>query len=93
MVLSILSPMIPLMNSPYLVILMTYGHDSEAAMHITFHREWISNFRECNGDKVKLGEDSLHEIKYRGTIKIKRYINNTWKKGELEDVLYVPTLR
>lgn len=66
--------------------------DSGASKHMSFRREWFVEFNESS-EFVSLGDDSTCEVKGRGTILIKRSVNNEWLDGKLEDVLYVPSLR
>ena len=66
--------------------------DSGASKHMTFHREWFHEFRECNDEYVSLGDGSLCQVKGRGIILIKRYNGENWFDGQLDDVLFVPLL-
>lgn len=42
---------------------------------------------------VCLSDNSICEVKGRGTVHIRRYINNEWLDGQIDDVMYVPSLR
>jgi len=67
--------------------------DSSASKHMCFHREWFSELDDSHRESVSLGDNSRCEVKGRGVIKIKIYVDGIWLNGKLEDVLFVPSLR
>jgi len=67
--------------------------DSGASKHMCFHREWFSKLDDSYRKSVSLGDNSTCEVKGRGVIKIKMYVDGTWLNGKLEDVLFVSSLR
>jgi len=66
--------------------------DSGASKHMTFRRDWLSNMEPCDNEEVSLGDGGVCKVLGRGTVYIKRLINNQWLDSRLEDVLYVPSL-
>jgi len=58
-----------------------------------FHREWFSELDHSYRKFVSLGDNSTYEMKERGVIKIKMYVDGMWLNSKLEDVLFVPSLR
>lgn len=67
--------------------------DSGASRHICFRREWFSECRSCSNVKVTLGDDTSYEAKGVGTVLIKKFVNNQWENGQIENVLFVPQLK
>lgn len=59
---------------------------------MSFQRNWFHDFIEVN-ESVCLGDNSICEVKGKGTIYISKYINNKWIDGRIDDVLYVPNLK
>jgi len=43
-------------------------------------------------EHVLLGDGTTCKVHGRGTVYIKRLVNNQWLEGKLENVLYVPDL-
>lgn len=67
--------------------------DSGASRHITFRREWFSEFRECHNIEISLGDNAKCQAKGIGSVRIKKYVNGRWEDGRIDDVLYVPKIR
>lgn len=68
--------------------------DSGASRHLTFRKEWLTDFREeKDGTTVSLGDNEACEIIGRGNVLIKKLVDGVWCDGVIEDVLYVPKLR
>lgn len=66
--------------------------DSGASAHMTFKREYFSEFKEYQST-LNLGNKQEVEVKGQGCVTIERLINGRWEVSRLEDVLYVPQLR
>src|SRR5436190_15540950 len=66
----------------------TWLLDSGASQHMSFRKHWFSELTETN-ETVCLGDDSVCEVKGRGTINIQKYVNGNWIDGRIDDVLYV----
>lgn len=66
--------------------------DSGASKHMSFQKHWFSKLNETN-ETVCLGDNSMCEVKGRGTIYIQKYVNGKWIDGRIDDVLYVPDLK
>lgn len=67
--------------------------DSGASCHITFRREWLTDFEPTDGDTVSLGDNGQREVRGKGVVHIKKLINGQWIKSQINNVLYVPSLR
>lgn len=67
--------------------------DSGASKHMSFRQEWFIDLDGSYKETVSLGDDSVCKVMGRGTILIKRLVNNEWLDGKLENVLYIPSLR
>ncbi|XP_018300165.1 uncharacterized protein, partial [Mycetomoellerius zeteki] len=67
--------------------------DSGASCHMTFNKNWFHEFVETSNNFISLADQGLHEIKGKGTILIKRFVDGAWHDGRLENVLYVPTMK
>ena len=67
--------------------------DSGASRHITFRREWLTDFRELSeGNTVSLGNDKQCRVVGIGTAEIEKYVHGKWKSSRIENVLYVPEM-
>lgn len=66
--------------------------DSGASKHMSFRPEWFIDLDESYRETVSLGDESICKVMGRGTILIKRLVNNVWLDGKLENVLYIPSL-
>lgn len=66
--------------------------DSGASAHMTFQREYFSEFKEYHS-QLNLGNEQEVEVKGQGCVTIERLINGRWEVSRLEDVLHVPQLR
>lgn len=73
---------------------MFWFADSGASSHMTYHREWFSDF-QLNAEKrvVETADESCLEVHGNGTILIEARVNNQWEPRRLENVLYVPKLK
>lgn len=67
--------------------------DSGASRHITYRREWFTVFESCVNMKITLGDNSICDVLRIGIINIKKFVNNRWENGKIENLLYVPKLR
>jgi hypothetical protein len=69
--------------------------DSEASEHMTYHREWFTNFTPIpSGQRgVRVANGNLIWAEGIGDISIESQINGQWITGTLRRVLYVPELR
>ena len=67
--------------------------DSGASRHISFKREWFTDFSITSGEYVMLGDNGECEVRGVGTVKIRKFVNNEWFSSTIENVLYVPKLR
>lgn len=68
--------------------------DSGASRHITFRREWLTDYKSNDHkDTVSLGDNRLREVCGEGTVLIEKFINGQWLKARIENVLYVPSLK
>ena len=68
--------------------------DSGASSHMTYRREFFSEFSTINdGSFVSLGNNLDLEVKGIGTVRIKKNIDGIWYDSVITKVLYVPDLR
>lgn len=67
--------------------------DSGASKHITYRREWLSDFRPLNNVSVSLGDNGIYQALGSGTVFIERLIDGNWQSGRIDDVLYVPQIK
>lgn len=67
--------------------------DSGASRHMSFRCEWFRDFKQCDGERIALGDNVSCRVKGEGTIRIKKRVNGRWRPFRLERVLYVPDLR
>ena len=67
--------------------------DSGASRHITFRREWFTEFRPLRGTTVSVGDDGVCEVSGEGTVIIDKLVNGVWREARIENVLYVPKVR
>ena len=51
-----------------------------------------NGFRPTNSN-ISFGNNGLHEVKYIGTILIKRLVNRIWYDGRIKNDLYVLNLK
>jgi len=63
--------------------------DSGASKHMTFRSDWISDLQKYSDEHVLLGDGKTCKVHGRGTVYIKRLVNNQWLEGSLENVFYV----
>lgn len=68
--------------------------DSGASRHLTFRREWLTDYRanKCDGT-ISLGDNQICDIVGEGTVHIKKLVDGVWRDARIENVLYVPKLR
>ena len=66
--------------------------DSGASRHISFKRDWFTDFSGTSGEYVMLGDDGACEVHSSGTVKIRKFANNEWLSSTIENVRYVPEL-
>lgn len=68
--------------------------DSGASCHMTFRRDWFSEYKELpHPISVALGDDTKHKAIGTGTIVIKRKVKGIWLDGILEGVLHIPSFK
>lgn len=67
--------------------------DSGASRHITFRRDWLTDFHPSSGDTVYLGDDGACDVQGSGVVQIEKFNGDNWESAVIEDVLYVPKLR
>jgi len=67
--------------------------DSGAFRHITYRREWFSDFRPMDNITVSLGDNAACKALGSGTILIERLVNGVWCSGCIKDVLHVPQMK
>lgn len=67
--------------------------DSGASRHITFRKDWLSEFCPSDNEIVSLGNNCQLKSLGSGTVYIKKLVNVMWKDGRIDNVLYVPTIR
>lgn len=51
------------------------------------------DFKTSSGETISLGDNTTCEVHGTGTVLIEKRVDNTWKKGKIENVLYVPKIR
>lgn len=67
--------------------------DSGATSHMTYRRDFLSDFEAFNDDTVVvLGNGQELTIKGKGNVKVKKLVNNKWFDATIVNVLYVPNL-
>ena len=65
--------------------------DSGASAHITFRREWFSEFHpRRDGSSIALGDTSQYAVAGISTIPIVKWVNEMWIESCIQNVLYVP---
>jgi len=57
--------------------------DSGASKHMTFRSDWIRNLQQYSDKHVFLDDGTICKVHDRGTVYIKRLVNNQWLKGRL----------
>lgn len=68
--------------------------DSGASAHMTFRREWLTEYRkDPHNGTVVLGDNKECDVADIGTVNIKKFSNGAWEKSKIENVLYVPKLK
>lgn len=68
--------------------------DSGASKHITYRRDWLTDFRTVDNDiHVSLGDNGTCQALGTGTVHIEKFIDGKWKQGRIENVLYVSKMR
>ena len=67
--------------------------DSGASRHITYRREWYSEFKPSSGGSISLGDNGMCDVTGSGTVLINRLVNGKWSEARIENVLYVPKIR
>ncbi|KMQ87289.1 integrase core domain protein [Lasius niger] len=67
--------------------------DSGASCHVTFHREWLSDYRSISGEKVKLGDDAECDVRGIGNVCIKKLVKGTWENATIRNVFFVSNLK
>ena len=55
-------------------------------------QEWFAEFMSSRDEFVYLGDETKITVEGRGQIFIKRFINDAWIDGVINDVLYLPSL-
>lgn len=65
--------------------------DSGASCHVTFHREWLSDYRSVSGEKVKLGAEC--DVRGIGNVHIEKLVRGTWENATIRNVFFVPKIK
>jgi len=64
--------------------------DSRASAHMTFRREWLTEYREdLRGGTVLLGDNEECNVVGVGKVNIRKLMNGVWVKSSIENVLHV----
>lgn len=67
--------------------------DSGASRHITYRRDWLSDYRELPvGNTVSLGDSKECRVAGVGTVEIEKFIDDGWVSSRIENVLHVPDM-
>ena len=66
--------------------------DSGESRHITYRRDWYSEFYPRSRESISLGGNGVCDVTGTGTILIDRLVYGKWCTARIEDVLYVPKL-
>ena len=67
--------------------------DSGASAHITFRRDWFTDYRpRRDGSIVVLGDNRQCEVAGEGTIRIERLADGVWMDARFDNVLHVPDM-
>lgn len=67
--------------------------DSGASCHMTYRREWLTDYRPITEEVVSLSDDMQCAVSGKGTVNIKKLINGQWSKARIENVLHVPQIK
>lgn len=67
--------------------------DSGASCHVTFHREWLSDYRSVSGEKIKLGDDAECDVHGIGNVHIEKLVRGTWESAVIRNVFFVLKLK
>lgn len=67
--------------------------DSGSSCHVTFHKEWLSDYRPVSGEKVKLGDDGECEVHGVGNVHIEKLVKGKWENATIRNVFHVPDLK
>lgn len=67
--------------------------DSGASRHITFRRDWLTDFQPSNKETVSLGDNGTCTAEGTGTVLIEKLVDGKWEESEINNVLYVPSIR
>ena len=72
----------------------TWLIDSGASRHLTYRREWLTDFRENrDGATISLGDNKECKVVGEGTVPVKKLVDGVWRDARIEKVLFVPELR
>lgn len=63
--------------------------DCAASGHITYHREWLKNYRPAE-THLFTGTDAAVKVAGIGDVEIVRLIDGVWEPGVIEGVWYIP---
>lgn len=67
--------------------------DSGASCHMTYRREWLTNYRSITEEVVSLGDDMQCTVSGKGTVILKKLLNGQWSEARIENVLHVPQIK
>lgn len=67
--------------------------DNGASAHMTYRRDWFTDFSPSNGETVVLGDGRACEIRGKGTVPIRKIVEGKWSNFKIENVLYVPSIK
>ena len=67
--------------------------DSGASRHLTYRRDWLTDFTTCSNETIQLGDDGSCAVVGSGTAHVKKLIDGEWEDARIENVLLVPKLK
>jgi len=73
--------------------LKIYGTDSGVSCHMTYHQEWLTDFKPVIGELVLLGDGKQCCVTGKETVLIEKLVNGRWLKARIENVLLVPKIQ
>lgn len=67
--------------------------DSGASRHMTYRREWLTEFKPTDGEVVSLGNSEQCKVTGNGTVTVDKWVDSEWKSARIENVLLVPDIK
>ena len=72
----------------------TWIFDSGASAHITYNKNYMSEYRPLQNDTViYLGDNVVCKVLGVGSVVIERFVNKQWIESKLDDVSLVPDMK